>query len=139
MTGKPPHEDSLGRRILIADDNQDAAQSLAMLLEIMGHTTHVVGDGLATIEAAADFRPDLILLDLGMPRLDGLETCRRIRSQPSNSNVVVVALTGWTQSEIRRQSKEAGFDFYLVKPLDSEALEHLIRQVRPASAGPASN
>ena len=124
---------SLCRRILIADDNQDAATSLAMLLESDGHTTCVVNDGIATVEAATTFQPDIILLDIGMPRLNGLDACRRIRAQ-RQKDVVIVALTGWTQNDIRERAKVAGFDFYLVKPVEPDALERLMRECAPTAA-----
>ena len=115
------------RRILVADDNVDAATSLSMLLELMGHSTRVVHDGIEAVDVAASFQPDIILLDIGMPRLDGFEACSRIRAQSANKNVVIVALSGWTQDEKRQRSQEAGFDFYLIKPVESAALQKLLR------------
>ncbi len=114
------------RRILVVDDNHDAAVSLAMMLKIMGNDTRTAHDGLEALDAAAAFRPDVILMDIGMPRLNGYEACRRIREQPGGGNVIVVAQTGWGQDDDKRQSSEAGFDFHMVKPVDPTALEKLL-------------
>ncbi len=114
------------RRILIADDNADAASSLAMLLQIMGHEVVTASDGLDAIELASSFRPDLIVLDIGMPNLNGYDTCRRIREQSWSKNTVLIALTGWGQNEDRRRSLEAGFDHHLVKPADPATLMKLL-------------
>ena len=97
-----------------------------MLLEIMGHEVRVVHDGLEAIEAAALFRPDVILLDIGMPKLNGYEACRCIRAQPQNTSALIVALTGWTQEEKKRRSQEMGFDLYLIKPVELAVLEKLL-------------
>jgi PAS domain S-box-containing protein len=110
------------RRILVADDNKDAADSLATMLSLMGHETRAAYDGTEAIEKAADYRPDVIVLDVGMPTLDGYEAARRIRSQPWSNGVVLVALTGWGQDEDRARAKNAGFDFHLTKPADPEML-----------------
>jgi PAS domain S-box-containing protein len=113
-------------RVLVTDDNVDAAESLGALLEILGHDVRTVHDGEAALELAESFRPDLILLDIGMPGLNGYEVCRRIRSRPWGREVFVVALTGWGQEEDRRRSRESGFDHHLVKPLDPTALEKVL-------------
>ncbi len=114
------------RRILVAEDNQDTADSLAMLLRVAGHEVHAVHDGQEAVEAAQWFRPDVILLDIGMPKLNGYDACRLIREQPGGRNVVLVALTGWGQDEDRRRSQEAGFDEHLVKPVEPADLEKLL-------------
>jgi CheY-like chemotaxis protein len=119
------------RRILIVDDNEDAAEWLATLLNISGHETHVAHDGLAAIEAAQRVRPDVVLLDIGLPGVDGYEACRRIREQPWGKDLLLVALTGWGQEEDRRKSKEAGFDTHLVKPVDDEVLAKLLASLPP--------
>jgi CheY-like chemotaxis protein len=90
-----------------------------------------VHDGIEAVQAAAEFRPAVILLDIGMPRLDGFDACSRIRAQPENKNVVIIALTGWTQDEKRARSQQAGFDFYLIKPVAPDALEKLLRDSAP--------
>ena len=93
-----------------------------MLLTVMGHDTRIAHDGLEGVELAEAFRPDLIVLDIGLPKLNGLDACRRIREQPWAKNVVIAAATGWGQDEDRRRSEEAGFDHHLVKPVDAAAL-----------------
>lgn len=118
------------RRVLIVDDNQDSATSLAMLLKITGNQTHTAYDGLAAVEKAAEVQPDLILLDIGLPKLNGYEVCRRIREQPGGKNVVIVALTGWGQEEDRQKSKDAGFDGHLVKPVDLVALAKMLGDLK---------
>jgi CheY-like chemotaxis protein len=114
------------RRILVVDDNHDSADSLAALLSLGGHETHTANDGEHAISEAAKLRPDVILLDIGLPRLDGYDTCRRIREQPWGRNMVIVALTGWGEEEDRRQATQAGFDGHLVKPVDHNALNALM-------------
>ena len=113
-------------RILVVDDNQDSAASLAMLLQITGHETYTAHDGAAAFEAAEKHRPDVVLLDIGLPALNGYEVCRRLRNQPWGKKIVIIALTGWGQEEDRRKSREAGFDGHLVKPVDYAALLTLL-------------
>ena len=125
------------RRILVVDDNRDAATSLATMLGLAGHETRAAWDGLEALAAAADFRPDVVVLDLGMPRLDGYETARRIRQQPWGKGAVLIALSGWGQEEDRRRSLDAGFDHHLVKPVDlSEFTRLLARLAAQPSAHP---
>ena len=114
------------RRILVVDDNADAAESLAALLAISGHETRLAHDGLQAVEEAKAFRPDVVFLDIGMPELDGHETARRIRQEPWGKDMVLVALTGWGQTEDRRRSQEAGFNHHLVKPADPTVVAKLI-------------
>ena len=113
-------------RILIVDDNQDAADMLAMFLQLAGHETHTAHDGEAAIEATTRLQPDLVLLDIGLPRLNGYEAARRIREHKPTGGPVLVALTGWGQDEDRRRSEAAGFDAHLVKPVDEAALRALL-------------
>src|SRR5262249_55472403 len=113
-------------RILVVDDNRDSAESLAMLLQLTGNETHTAYDGAEAVEVAAKHRPDVILLDIGLPKLNGYDACRRIREQPWAKNVLLIALTGWGQEEDKRQAQEAGFNFHLVKPVDHAALEKLL-------------
>jgi two-component system CheB/CheR fusion protein len=112
----------LSRRVLIADDNHDAAVSLSMLLQSLGHETRVVHDGIEALEEAELFRPEVVLLDIGMPRLDGYETARRIAGRPWAAATKIVAVTGWGQETDRERAKEAGFHRHLVKPADLDAL-----------------
>jgi PAS domain S-box-containing protein len=119
-----------GLRILVADDNVDSAKSLAILLEIMGNEVHTAHDGCEAVDTATTFHPDLALLDIGMPRLNGYEACRRIREQPWGKTTVMVALTGWGQIEDVRRSEQAGFDHHLVKPVEPGALEKLLASLQ---------
>jgi PAS domain S-box-containing protein len=116
----------LPRRILVVDDNEDAAETLAMVLKRTGHETQLAFNGREAVDATRAFRPDLILMDLGMPVLNGFEAARAIREQPWSEGVVLVALTGWGQEEDRRKSAEAGFDGHLVKPVEFAALNELL-------------
>ena len=114
------------RTILVVDDNADAAFSLAALLRITGNEAHVAHDGVTAVEAAERYRPDVVLLDIGLPRLNGYEACRRIRERPWGGNVVIVAMTGWGQESDRLKSREAGFDHHMVKPVDYAQLMQAI-------------
>lgn len=116
-------------RILIVDDNRDSADSLAMLLEITGNKTYLAHDGVEAIEAIETHRPEVVLLDIGLPRLDGHEVCRRVREQDWGKNIVMIALTGWGQADDRRRSREAGFNGHLVKPVDYEKLLELLSKL----------
>ena len=124
MTESPANRTS--RKILVADDDQDSAESLALLFQLMGHDVRAAQSGLAAIDVAAEFRPDLIVLDIGMPGLDGYEVCRRIRQHDWAQTIVIAALTGWSRDEDRDRSEQAGFNHFLVKPVDPKALEELI-------------
>jgi signal transduction histidine kinase/ActR/RegA family two-component response regulator len=119
------------RRFLIVDDSKDAAMSLAMLLKISGNETRIAYDGLEAVEAARQFHPDVVLLDIGLPKLNGYDACRRIREQQGGKDMVMVALTGWGQEEDRRKSHEAGFDYHIVKPVDYQALMSLLAEKLP--------
>jgi PAS domain S-box-containing protein len=118
-----------GRRVLVADDNRDAADSLAILLRLQGHEVYAAHDGREAVEAAGWFRPELAFLDIGMPRLNGLEAARSIRGQPWGREMVLVAVTGWGQEEDRRRAAEAGFDRHLTKPVDPAALQELLARL----------
>ena len=120
------------RRILVVDDNRDAADSLAMLLERAGNETRTAYDGAAAVYAAALFRPQVVLLDIGLPTIDGYEAARQIRDQPWGADMALVALTGWSQDEHRQKSKAAGFDAHLVKPANLTALSKLLADLVPA-------
>ncbi len=122
-------------RILVVDDLQDNADSLAMLLQSMGHAVEVSYDGEQAIKAAEQFRPDIAFIDLGMPKLDGYEVCRHIRGRPWGAKMYLVAQTGWGQEFDRRRTQAAGFDQHMVKPLDFEAVEPLLRRIAARAAG----
>jgi CheY-like chemotaxis protein len=132
-----PSEEALapsGRqhRILVADDNRDAADTLAKMLKLFGHEVRIAYDGEEAVQVAADFVPDLALLDIGMPRLNGYDAARSIRSQPRGGRIKIVALTGWGQPEDKRRSQSAGFDEHLVKPVDPAVLGRILADARPA-------
>ncbi|MBK6752975.1 MAG: response regulator [Flavobacteriales bacterium] len=122
------------QRILVVDDNVDAALMLERLLQLNGKQTRVAHSGPDALEVAEQFRPHLILLDIGLPKLNGYEVCRRIRRQPWGKDMVVIALTGWGQEEDRKRSKEAGFNAHFVKPLEREALMLVLAGKYPAAA-----
>lgn len=114
------------RRVLIADDNVDAADAMGMYLEALGAEVRTAYDGEGAIQIAREFKPDLVLLDIGMPTLDGYEVARRMRREPWSRAITLVALTGWGREEDRVRSREAGFDGHLVKPVNEAALEQLV-------------
>jgi PAS domain S-box-containing protein len=122
--GEPPA--TVGHRILIVDDNYDGAESLAMLLEEVGHETYTAHDGIAALEMTERIRPDAVLLDIGLPKLNGYEVCKRLRECSWAEGLVIVALTGWGQDEDRQRSLDAGFDTHLVKPVDHSVLMRLL-------------
>ncbi|MGE5835199.1 MAG: PAS domain S-box protein [Acidobacteriota bacterium] len=117
---------STARRVLIVDDNEDGAESLALLLELHGHETFKVHDGVEAVAAAERLRPDAVLLDIGLPGMNGYEACRRIREQPWGKDIFLVALTGWGMEEDRARAREAGFDTHMVKPVNHDALVKLL-------------
>jgi CheY-like chemotaxis protein/anti-sigma regulatory factor (Ser/Thr protein kinase) len=125
----------MSRRILVVDDNQDSAYFLALLLEHHGHEVRQAHDGLEAVEAAAAFQPDVVLLDIGLPVLDGYEAAQRIRQQ-LGSELVLVALTGWGHESDRRRSEAAGFNAHLVKPVDNDALIQLIAELPHRDTAP---
>jgi len=121
----------ISRRILVVDDNHDSASSLAGLLKLTGHQTQTAYDGLEAVAATLTFLPEVVLLDIGLPILNGYDACRQIRAQPGGMRILLIALTGWSQDDDRRKSKEAGFDAHLVKPVDHEQLIKLMADLRP--------
>ncbi len=127
------------RRILVVDDNRDTADSLATILQLMGHDTEMAHDGLEAVRAAAAFRPDVVLLDIGLPQIDGYEAARRIRAQQGRSDMLVVALTGWGQEEDKRRALEAGFDHHLTKPIGIEVLQQVLALAKPHLSKSSSN
>ena len=119
-----------GTRILVVDDNRDSADSLEMLLRLKGNDIRIAYDGLEAVDVAETFRPELVLLDIGLPKLNGYDVARRIRQQSWGRDVTLVALTGWGQDEDRRRSQEAGFNLHVVKPVDLDGLEKLLAGLR---------
>jgi PAS domain S-box-containing protein len=124
--GDPEEPRSPQRRILVADDNADVAESLSLLLGFLGHEVTTAGDGLEAFEAAAARRPDVALLDIGMPQLNGYEVAQRIRQQPWGQDMVLIAVTGWGQEEDKQRARAAGFDHHLTKPVNLPDLEKLL-------------
>ena len=118
-------------RVLVVDDNHDAADSMATMLQLLGNDTLTVRDGAAAVVACEQFRPDVMLLDIAMPTMNGYEACRRIRLQPQGREVVIVALTGWGTDEDRRRTRESGFDHHLTKPVNLATLRSLLASVEP--------
>jgi CheY-like chemotaxis protein len=112
--------------VLVVDDNRDAATSLGMLLDVLGADVQVAHDGPAALKAFDAYRPAIVLLDIGMPGMDGYQVAREIRNRRTGTRVPLVALTGWGQEEDRRRAKAAGFDHHLVKPADIESLQALL-------------
>jgi CheY-like chemotaxis protein len=115
------------RRVLVADDNVDAAESLCMLLQIAGHEVRCAHDGVESVRVAEQFRPEVVLLDIGMPRLNGYGAARQIRALPDGPSMLLIALTGWGQDEDKRLALDAGFDRHLTKPVEPEALMALVQ------------
>lgn len=110
----------------MVDDNSDAADSTAMLLRLDGHEVEVAGDGPSALQGAAQFRPDVILLDIGLPEMDGYEVARRLRTMPDFANTLLIALSGYAGQEYLDRARQAGFDHHLVKPADLARLNQLI-------------
>jgi len=121
------------RRILVVDDNLDSAESLVLLLKLMGNDVHTAHDGLEAVAMAETNRPDVILMDIGLPKLNGYEAARLIRERAGDREMVLIALTGWGQEEDRRRSKEAGFHHHLTKPIDLAVLQQLLAEAGAGS------
>jgi PAS domain S-box-containing protein len=126
------------RRILVVDDNEDSARSMAMIMRLDGHETQIAFDGIEAFESARTFRPDVALLDIGLPQMNGYDLCRKIRDEVWGRGMVVIALTGWGQEGDRKQSRDAGFDAHLVKPVDPSELSRVLGELlkpAPESSG----
>jgi len=137
VPASPALEPGASYRILVVDDNEDATESLTMLLKLSGHETRSAFDGKRALEIAENFRPQVVLLDIGLPGLNGYDVARHLRAQGWGQEALLVALTGWGQEEDRRLSREAGFDAHLVKPVDySQLVDLLSRLPRHAIATP---
>jgi CheY-like chemotaxis protein len=114
------------RRVLVVDDNHDSAESLALLLQLTGYEVNMAHDGLEAVEAAAKLLPQVVLLDIGMPNLNGYDAARHIRQQAWGKDMVLIALTGWGQEQDRERTREAGFNAHLLKPVDHDSLMKLL-------------
>jgi CheY-like chemotaxis protein len=128
------------RRILVVDDNRDALESLSRMVTLLGNDVRQAHDGLEALEFGRSFRPDIVLMDLGMPKMNGFDAARRMRQEPWGRELSLVATTGWGQDDDRRRSAEAGFDHHLVKPVAVAALREIldtspVPHVVAASAG----
>ena len=124
-------------RVLIVDDNLDAAQSVAAFVEMAGHHVRIAADGMQALEAAAEFGPDAVVLDIGLPRLDGYEVARRLRKLESLHDVVLIAVTGYGQASDRERTMIAGFDAHFVKPVEPSVLLSSIAERLSARPAPA--
>jgi CheY-like chemotaxis protein len=122
------------RRVLVVDNNRDAADSLGVLLALLGVESRTTHDGVSALEALDEFRPSAILLDLGMPGMDGYEVAQRVRQHPHGRDVALVALTGWSHERDRRRATETGFDHFVIKPLDFEVLRQLLARLPSPAA-----
>jgi CheY-like chemotaxis protein len=125
---EPADSQDRALRILVVEDNPDTAVSLQTLLSLQGHDAQVASDGPAALEVAAGYQPDVVLLDIGLPGMDGLEVARQLREQASRKRPLLVAITGYGQESDRRRSAEAGIDLHLVKPADPDQLQALLRR-----------
>ena len=123
-------------RILVVDDNHDSALSLAMMLSIMGHETRTAHDGESAVETAESFLPDVVLLDIGLPKLNGYEVAQRIREKSWGASMFLIAVTGWGQEEDRQRSSEVGLNVHMVKPVEPAALEKLLDGLSRAESVP---
>src|SRR6478735_209973 len=117
-------------RILVVDDNHDSALSLAMMLSIMGHDTRTAHDGESAVATAESFLPQVVLLDIGLPKLNGYEVAQRIREQSWGTRMFLIAVTGWGQEEDRQRSSEVGLNVHMVKPVEPAALEKLLAELQ---------
>ncbi len=126
-----------GRRVLVVDDNEDSAAGLGILLEMTGNEVRTAHDGIEALGAAESFRPDVVLLDIGLPKMDGYDVARTIRRQPWGERTVLIAVTGWGESSDLLRSREAGFDHHLVKPVDIGGLMKLLSGVERGPSAPA--
>jgi CheY-like chemotaxis protein len=124
----------MSERILVVDDDRDAADSLARLIGSFGYEAKAVYEGEQAIEQAAEFLPDMALIDIGMPDLNGYETAR-IRQQRGSEHVILVAVTGWTREEDKRRAYDCGFDLHVAKPMSAETLKELLVLLDPSAGG----
>lgn len=117
-------------RVLLVDDSPDSSEPLSLLLQTKGHETRIATDGEAALEAADEFRPNCVVLDLGLPRMDGYEVARQLRARPYGDGLILIALTGWAGRDVRTRAADAGFDYHLVKPVNWEELEKIVESAR---------
>jgi CheY-like chemotaxis protein len=128
--GMTPHAPAHRFKILVVDDNPDSALSMAMMLSIMGHDTRTAHDGESAVDTAESFLPDVVLLDIGLPKLNGYEVAQRIREKAWGKSMYLIAVTGWGQDEDRQRSSEVGLNQHMVKPVEPAALEKLLTELK---------
>lgn len=131
IVDRHPSSAASSRRVLLVDDHQDSAESLGLLLKLKGYEVVLAQDGPGALEIAASFHPHIVLLDIGMPGMDGYEAARVLRQQPGGDALILVALTGWGRENDFRRSQEAGFDRHFVKPVDVDALTDWLEEKAP--------
>ena len=129
-----PAEPALNPRVLVVEDDPESLQMMGALLTIWGYQPHLAPDGMAGLAQAEEERPDVVLLDLGLPGIDGFEVARRLRRMPGGEEMLIVAVTAYRGEEHRRQASEAGFDKYLMKPVDIETLRLVLQQASSSAA-----
>jgi CheY-like chemotaxis protein len=129
----PPVVAVMPRRVLVVDDNRDSADTMGQLLRLLGSEVQTAHDGTTALELVEGYRPEVVLLDIGMPGMDGYQVARRIRERSEFNGVTLVALTGWGQADDRRRTRAAGFDEHLVKPADLAVLQSVLGAARPSA------
>jgi len=125
----------MNERILVVDDNRDIADSLTRLINVLGYEAKAIYDGREAVKMAADFAPEMALIDIGMPGFDGYEVAKQIRRQPMGANTILVAVTGWAGREDKHRAYECGFDLHVAKPMNLDRLKEVLKLVDPAAAG----
>jgi CheY-like chemotaxis protein len=123
-----------GRRVLVVDDNYDSTETLSLLLQVKGHEAHIASDGEEALTVADRVQPDLVLLDLSLPKMDGYEVARLLRQRPYSAAMLLVAVTGWSGQDVKARAAEAGFDYHLLKPVDWEQLERILELANKPAA-----
>ena len=123
----------MSERILVVDDDRDTADTMAKLIQSLGFETRAVYDGQRAIDEVVNFQPDMVLLDIGMPFLDGYETVQQIRQKRANAHMILVAVTGWSRDEDKRRAYEVGFDLHVVKPMSVDTLKEILALLNPAA------
>lgn len=124
-------ESGQARRVLLVDDSVDAAEAMSMLLETLGHEVRTLHDGPSALAAVDEFAPEVVILDIGLPGMDGFQIAREMRTRPSTKTALMIALTGYGGESDRQRSRDAGFDFHLVKPVSFTAIEDVIAKSLP--------
>jgi len=135
MTDTPPPKiPATALRILVVDDNESVTKTFGWMLEVLGHEARVARDGLAALVMARSFLPDVVMLDIGLPGMNGYEVCQKMRAEPALAGCVFIAQTGWSQPEYLERSKQAGFDHHWVKPIPMDRLENLLSSLSHKAA-----